>query len=126
MKKALVVDDHLAHRIQIEWVLENWGFEVDGVSTADEAEGLLQRVSYDLLIMEWRVPGLNVKEMLNWLEQDLPHLPLLVFSDDAQMLECVKMEYRALSQVKLKPLNQQVLSDFVLQSGILEHLPELY
>jgi CheY-like chemotaxis protein len=55
--RILIVEDHLGiRRIEIE-TLNKLGYAVDGTSRADKALQLLERLPYDLLITDVRLPG---------------------------------------------------------------------
>lgn len=84
MKRALVVDDLIAYRLSLEWELESLGYEVDGVSNGDEALGMLERVSYDVVFLEWLIPGIDSNGLTRWICGEFPNLPVLVSSNDTQ------------------------------------------
>ena len=56
--KALVVDDHLVIRRLIEQYLRNIGFEnIDVVATGQEASDKLSANGYDIVFLDWNMPG---------------------------------------------------------------------
>ena len=60
----LVVDDERHVRSMLCDLLEHWGCTVEGVT--DPAEGLerLQRGAYDVLLTDYRMPGMNGVELV--------------------------------------------------------------
>lgn len=120
MKKALVLDDHLAHRIQVEWALEQMGFEVDALSSGEEALGLLKRVSYDLAILEWRAQSLGVQELESWISKELPDLPVFMITDDLQIFECVRWDSGRLREIAIKPLHYEGLEAKLAQWDLID------
>jgi len=63
-RRVLVVDDERHVRSMLCDLLEHWGCTADGVT--DPAEGLerLQAGAYDVLLTDYRMPGMNGVELV--------------------------------------------------------------
>ncbi len=61
---VLLVDDSLVTREMLRWLLEEGGFEVTGVGSAEEALRLLSDHDYDCLVTDIEMPGMNGLELI--------------------------------------------------------------
>jgi len=83
--RALVVDDNETAREILVQVLEGWGVTADAVASGTECIAALERAAnggerpYDLVLMDWRMPGLDGLETIRRIQADpdLPQTPKL-------------------------------------------------
>lgn len=68
-KSILVADDSLTTRILINGILENEGYEVELAHSGDQAVEILENKSFDLLITDVDMPGINGIELTEQLRQ---------------------------------------------------------
>jgi len=73
-KRALVVDDEPAITDLLVRVLEDEGCTVDVASDASLALQLLDRTKYDLMIFDFRMPGMGGQELYEMLREGRPNL----------------------------------------------------
>lgn len=64
MKKVLVADDEEVLRMLIVDTLEDEGFAIDEASDGEEAWQFLQNNQYDLVILDYMMPGYTGLELL--------------------------------------------------------------
>ena len=57
--KILIVEDEMDIGRLLYMQIENMGFQVDHVSSGEEALALLNKNQYDLLVLDWMLPGLS-------------------------------------------------------------------
>ena len=84
-KSLLIVDDDIAHRTMLR-ILLDWEYEVfeadDGFTAIDK----IQERSFDLVIMDVRMPGVSGIEALDQIRSLRPDVPTLMmtayFSDE--------------------------------------------
>jgi signal transduction histidine kinase/CheY-like chemotaxis protein/HPt (histidine-containing phosphotransfer) domain-containing protein len=81
--RALVVDDSANARQIIETTLAHWGLDVETAGSAAEGIALFRRAveagrSHDLLLVDWRMPGMDGIEMARALEASQGRLPPIV------------------------------------------------
>lgn len=64
MAKLLVVEDdpQLANQV-VDWLTEQ-GYQVERVATGEDALQLLSNFKYDVLLLDWNLPGLSGLELL--------------------------------------------------------------
>ncbi len=85
--KILVVEDepHIAE--SLNFILRRAGFEVDLVTGGDDALHRLRRQSYDAMILDIMLPGVNGLEILKTVRSDthLNGLPVIVLTAKGQI-----------------------------------------
>ncbi|MDY6852702.1 MAG: diguanylate cyclase, partial [Thermodesulfobacteriota bacterium] len=79
-ERALVVDDDPQIRDVIYSALSGVGYEVDTVGSATEALKIFSRKPADLLITDWRMPGMNGIDLVNKLKKQDPHLAAILIT----------------------------------------------
>jgi DNA-binding NtrC family response regulator len=76
----LVVDDDTIVIISCRRILETEGFEVTTVPGADEALARLKKDSYDLLLIDVKMPKHDGLFLMREIRRDLPRIPIVVMS----------------------------------------------
>lgn len=66
-KRVLVVEDEAEIRQLIVLHLRREGFQVDEASDGRQARSLIGDIDYDLLILDWMIPGLSGLELTRYL-----------------------------------------------------------
>lgn len=61
--KVLIVEDELDIGRLLHMQVENMGYKVEQVSSGEEALALLNKRTYDLMILDWMLPGLSGVEI---------------------------------------------------------------
>ena len=112
MPRILVVDDEEAILYVFERYLSVAGFRVVGAATGDDAVRAAEAGPFDLLITDFRMPGMNGVEVIHALRRLQPALPALVIS--ANPIEAGKM-----------PPGVRFLSKPVSMADLLDLIPAL-
>jgi two-component system, NtrC family, response regulator PilR len=92
--KILVVDDELSMREFLAILLEGEGYRVDQAESAEEALCCIDRKSYQLVISDVSMPGLNGIELLARIKTIAPETAVLVitaFTTAEQAVEAMKL-----------------------------------
>ncbi len=84
---VLVVDDSLTTRMLVKALLESAGYRVTLARDGSEALGLLAQAGYDLIIIDFEMPGLNGVEVAERIREtpgrsDIPTVMLTSLGDD--------------------------------------------
>ena len=81
-KRILIVDDEedLTWSISRSLRKESGKFEVICVNSGDEAIQFLNRISFDLLLSDIRMPGKNGFTLLNYVKKHFPQLKVIIMS----------------------------------------------
>jgi DNA-binding NtrC family response regulator len=83
MKKILLVDDEPAILTVLELLLNKFGYIVVLKSNAESALFLIREgVNVDLVITDYRMPGMNGVEFVRELRRILPSVPVLMLTGD--------------------------------------------
>ena len=117
LQHALVVDDHPLSRENMARLLQQLGCTVDKAADGKEALDKLQRAqhlgqAYDLLLLDWLMPGLSGRETLNELHRQNIPLPTRSIVVSAQDPSLLRDEVAGLGvfEVLQKPLLPEMLS----------------
>jgi DNA-binding response OmpR family regulator len=73
-RRVLVVEDEPAISELCWRVLTEQGWEVDIAANGRIAQGLIEKTSYHLCLIDIRTPAMNGKELYQWLEEKHPAL----------------------------------------------------
>jgi CheY-like chemotaxis protein len=90
----LVVDDDAANRDVLARMLQKLKYRVSVASSGAEAIELASHQSYDLMLLDILMPGINGYEVLKHLKSSKPDLPIIVISALNEMesvTRCVSM-----------------------------------
>lgn len=143
--KILIVDDQEISRIILREMAESFGCEIDEASSGDEA---LQKIvkadaegrGYDVVIMDWYMPGMDGKEairQLNQLEREgvLKTKVPSVLMVSAHSKEEIHIEDVEVEAFLAKPVTSSTLFDAlasakngihrIMKTKETEHLPDL-
>ena len=107
--KVLLVDDHQVVRAGIRQILS----ETSDITVTDEAasgEELLtnlKTVSYDVIVLDISLPGMNGLEVLGRLKQDQPDLPVVMMSGNATIENAVQATKMGACDFVEKPLSTE-------------------
>jgi DNA-binding response OmpR family regulator len=82
--RALVVEDDAAIRRLVEKVLARNDIETDAVVDGEAAVELLRERDYSVLVLDLMVPRLNGFEVIEFVRQERPGLPVAVVSAVSQ------------------------------------------
>jgi DNA-binding NtrC family response regulator len=128
MKQSiLIVDDEPAQRLLLSQAL-NKEYTVTAAATGIEAKQLLGQRSFDLVITDQRMPGMNGIDLVRWVRERMPEIPIVVLTAHGSVetaVEAMKLgaqEYltkplkspEELRQVAAKALRGKKLQDQVL------------
>ncbi len=117
--KVLVVDDNESARNTIEEMLRSFGFKTAAVETGEQAlEHLLQkRKPTDLMITDWRMPGLDGVEICKRLrrEPDFAELPLIILTEMGNEEVMHRAEAAGVNACLIKPVKQSILFDTIIE-----------
>ncbi len=92
--RILVVDDELSMREFLSILLEREGYLVDQAESAETAMSFLETNSYDLVVSDVKMPGLDGISLLAGIKQTSPDTAVLMmtaFSTAEQAVEAMKL-----------------------------------
>ena len=85
-QKVLLVEDELAIRQMLLFVLQDSGFEVQQAENTQEAMEILSANNIDLMILDWMLPGISGVELCSRLKKDsaYKHIPVIMLTAKAE------------------------------------------
>ena len=91
----LIIDDDEKIRLLLKQFLENNGFKVSDVESADQAKKIMKSLIFDLLVIDIMMPGQNGLDFLKEIRQtnSIPTLMLTAMSSPEDRLD--GLEYGA-------------------------------
>jgi DNA-binding response OmpR family regulator len=109
MRIAYLEDDKVQAAVLKEW-LESEGFNCREFHDADSFMRELRHETYDLLIMDWELPGKSGVEVLSWLrderEWDLPVFFITHRDGEKDIVEALE---KGADDYLTKPVNREVM-----------------
>ena len=85
--RILVVDDEPAVCDAIKMMLKFDGHTVQTANGSKEALSLLEQGKFDLITMDYAMPGMKGDELAAVIKQRLPHQPIIMITAYAEMLK---------------------------------------
>lgn len=76
--RVLIIDDNKEVRDSLNYALTSYGFEVLQCENATEALLLVQRETFDYIITDFHMPGMNGIELVRRLRSHLPPLAVII------------------------------------------------
>jgi len=80
MKKALIIDDIEANKQIITKCLHEEGYEVAAEGNGMQATKLIMNGIYNIIVLDMKLPSINVKQLLNWMKLNCINIPVIVAS----------------------------------------------
>ena len=117
--KALVVDDNETARKTIEEMLRRFGFETAAVETGERAlENLLDhRHPTDLVLTDWRMPGLDGLEISKRIRREpgFADLRIIMLTEMGTEEVMHRAEAAGVNAYLIKPVKQSILFDTIME-----------
>jgi DNA-binding NtrC family response regulator len=88
--RVLVADDEPLMRELFEDLLGGRGYEVTSVSSGNRAIAALKAAAFDVVVSDVRMPDGDGTEVLRWVRQNRPELPVLIVTGHATLSDAVK------------------------------------
>lgn len=112
----LVVDDEPLVSKSIQLLLQSDGHRVTPVSCGDEALTLLNDFHFDLVIMDFTMPGMNGDELAVAIKQRFPELPVVMTTAYAETITYSGKRLTGVDCLMGKPFSRQELRDAIAKA----------
>jgi DNA-binding NtrC family response regulator len=116
MARILYVDDEPAIRLVLQDTLERFGHSAIGAGSVPEALGALHQGNIDLVITDYRMPGLSGIEFLELLREQGQQMPVIILTGYATIEQAVAAIKAGASDYITKPLQPEQLEHAVTQA----------
>jgi CheY-like chemotaxis protein len=80
VKTILLVDDLDEFRVTTKWFLNNFGYTVESVRSAEEALALFNPGTHDVVVTDNSMPGMSGVEMAHIIKLRSPSTPVVMYS----------------------------------------------
>ncbi len=88
--KVLVIDDEEYVRLVLEDTLRQEGCDVTTVAQGQAGIEALQETSYDCVITDLRMPGIDGREILQWVREHQPDVDVIVLTGHGEVKSAVE------------------------------------
>lgn len=108
---VLVIEDNPDNQQLAIWILEDEGFHVTCVESAEEGLELLEQQMFDLLLMDISLPGMSGKEATEKIRNTphLKHIPILALTAHAVQGEREAIIASGVDGLLTKPMDEDEL-----------------
>jgi CheY-like chemotaxis protein len=118
-RRILVVDDEPFVCDAVKMMLEFDGHVVETAGNGKDAFEAFKKSQFDLIITDWKMPGMTGDELANEIKAQSPSQPIIMITAHAEMLQTMKVSMKAIDAVVPKPF---LLDD--LRKAIAKVAPE--
>ena len=108
----LVVDDENEFLELINNRLQKRGFTVEGASTGEKALELVREQSFDAMVLDVKMPGIDGIEVLRQVKQMKPELPVILLTGHASIETAMTGVETGAVDYLLKPVS---INDLVMR-----------
>jgi len=109
-RKVLVADDDRLMRTFIAVSLAGFDdAEVTETADGDEALALLERDDFDLVLLDWDMPGKNGLEIIKTIRAQGSHVPVIMVTAHAERDQVVAALESGISDYLIKPFRSETL-----------------
>lgn len=115
--RALVVDDSLPVRVQLKFALERLASHVDFAETGEEALELIDRATYDVILLDVILPGKDGYEICREIKKHplQQSTPVLMLTGNSSPVDRVKGKLAGCDTYLIKPIGQVVFEQVIRQ-----------
>ncbi|QDU95946.1 response regulator [Lignipirellula cremea] len=105
----LVVEDNADNMKLFRWTLEDAGYEVTGAASAEDGFEVLNQRSFDLIVMDISLPGMDGKEATRRLRADplYARLPIIAATAHAITEEANAILACGVTSLVTKPIDEE-------------------
>ena len=114
--RLLVVDDEANLRAVLRDILSLMGYHVDEAGSGYEALKVLESSSYDLMLLDVRMPGMSGVEVMNLARESYPDMSIIILTAHATLESAVAAVRLGAVDYMLKPFNIEDLSTTITQA----------
>ena len=102
-RRILVVDDEPFVCDAVKLMLEFDGHTVETASHGKEALEVFQKHKFDLVITDWKMPGMSGDQLAEAIKQLVPTQPVVMITAHAEMLQTLSVSLKSVDAIVPKP-----------------------
>jgi CheY-like chemotaxis protein len=119
VKNILIIDDNEDILEIFEQVLVDEGFDVSTANNGNEGIKLFKRQSFDIVIIDINMPGMNGFEVVENIKNDFILVPIILMSSDYLPIDAAEIENLGVNAVISKTIDDTTFCNLV-RSCLLE------
>ena len=116
IRRILVADDEESIRWVLSKSLSKSGFIVDLASSGTEALGLVRQHSYDLAVLDIKMPGITGLDLLSRFHEERPEMLVVIMTAESSMANAVEAMKRGAYDYITKPFDLDALDAIILKA----------
>ncbi len=116
IKRILVADDEESIRWVLSKSLSKQGFEVDLASNGQDALLMSRKQSYDLAVLDIKMPGLSGLELLSKFQEECPQALVVIMTAESSMKNAVEAMKRGAYDYLTKPFDLDALDAIIYKA----------
>ncbi len=116
IKRILVADDEESIRWVLSKALTKQGFEVDLASNGKEALLMSRKQTYDLAVLDIKMPGLTGLELLSKFQEECPAALVVIMTAESSMKNAVEAMKRGAYDYLTKPFDLDALDAIIYKA----------
>ncbi len=120
--RILVVDDEVNMRALFEKILGKEGYEVETASTGEEAIQRLEKETFDLIISDLKMPGMDGSQVLKKAKEISPDIPFILLTAFGTIDSAVAAMKEGAFDYLTKPVNNDEVKLVIKKALDLYHL----
>ncbi len=105
VKNILIIDDNEDILEIFEQVLVDEGFDVSTANNGNEGIKLFKRQSFDIVIIDINMPGMNGFEVVENIKNDFILVPIILMSSDYLPIDAAEVENLGVNAVISKTID---------------------
>ena len=108
--KVLVVEDIALNQLLIKTLLDDFGFTSEIASNGKIAIEKMQKISFDIILMDLHMPVMNGFEATNYIRYEMKSsIPIIALTADVTSVDLKKCAAAGMNDYVSKPINEGVL-----------------
>ncbi|HOU52501.1 MAG TPA: sigma-54 dependent transcriptional regulator [Myxococcota bacterium] len=102
-RRVLIVEDEAISRNHLRLILQEEGYQVRAVPSAEEAIRHLTEEDVSCVLCDWRLPGMDGMELLGWVRRYHPETPVVIMTAYATIENAVSAMGQGAADYLAKP-----------------------
>lgn len=107
--KIVLVEDETDQRELIDAILTAAGYKISSFSSAEGAIDTLKKETFDLVISDWQLPGINGEELLRYVNSNTPKTGFILITAHGEASHAISVIRSGADDYLSKPFDKQTL-----------------
>lgn len=105
----LIIDDEASLRKTMARILQQAGFEVTTADSAEKGLDYLRTTSFDMVLTDLRMPGMQGMDALKIIHTSYPSLPVVLFTAQPDVNSAIEALRHGATDYLLKPIKPEII-----------------